>query len=175
MLRKLTHNYVCYTAFRRKFLARTPTHQLAVRPNPTRPQPACNFPRLTARQRHRRRSNRSSEAGAAPPPHTHPTARHYTPPPHPDKTRSGRRATTVPQSPRHRRSIGSDSAWLWRLPVTASSAAAARSRFLAASRWLLTAFMSVRAIGGPRFSVSPEFLDLSHYCCFPFPNHLRRD
>jgi hypothetical protein len=91
---------------------RTPTHQLAARPNPTGPQPACNYPRLTARQRHRRRSNRNSEAGAGPPPHTHPTARHYTPPPHPDKTRSGRAgrgsdegglvliasATTVPHS-----------------------------------------------------------------------------
>jgi hypothetical protein len=157
MLCKLTRSYVCRATFRRKFLVPTPSA-------------ACNFPP---------RDNGIAAAATAkqgrplpPPPHQPHT--HVTTPPVHHRTRTKRGVAAqrrvrrggrsglplagapqlfLSQSPRHRRSIDSDSAWLWRLPVTASAAAAARSRFVAAPRWLLVAFVSTRAIGDPAFSV----------------------
>jgi hypothetical protein len=173
MLCKLTRSYVCHATFRRKFLVSPPL------PSP----PLCRlqlpspflFRATTASPQQR------SRGGPFPPPHQpHPTTRHYTtsPPPHPDKTRSGRaaqgqtkgRRSGLPlagapqlfpsQSPRHRRSIDSDSAWLWRLPVTASAAA---------SRWLLVAFVSTRAIGDPAFSVLGRCSASATTVAFPSP------
>jgi hypothetical protein len=187
MLCKLTRSYVCHATFRRKFLVSPPL------PSP----PLCRlqlpspflFRATTASPQQR------SRGGPFPPPHQpHPTTRHYTtsPPPHPDKTRSGRAAqgqtrgavwsstgrcaTTVPQSVS---APSEEHRFRFRLAVAPTCDSLSRRRrpqpLCSCSALAPGRVREHPSDWGPCLFCSRVLLRFSHYCCFPLPNQLRRD